>query len=385
MFRWVPWMIVALIPFWMVDSRSPAPETGGPTDRINLGRKLFFAKELSEQGTTSCATCHRPEDSFTDGKADSVGQMGIGIGRNSPTLFGLVAISKFRDPGQTRYARPGREGRVLTLEERCLEPMKNELEMGARVEVLVKRLRASADWTREFERAFGGAPTAARLGEALAAYVRILEAPAESPYARYLAREQGALREDELRGLQIFEGKGQCNTCHSGPALSDGLMHVVDPPGGQRIRDRERLAEERKIELLRREIAARDPGELARSTPLELLKKTKEHAVELPGGGGYDASQLEVQTTTLWDVSRTAPYFRDGSVPDLRRAVEQHLQEMAEVARRPKEVAATLSALGKAGKRSAPSLRGRIASEIIELSPGEIDDLWAFLRALSVR
>lgn len=47
----------------------PVPETNPQTpEKIDLGKKLFFDRRLSGDGTMSCATCHMPELAFTDGQ-----------------------------------------------------------------------------------------------------------------------------------------------------------------------------------------------------------------------------------------------------------------------------------------------------------------------------
>lgn len=106
--------------------RAPAQDA----DRLReLGEELFASTALSSGRATSCTTCHDPKKAFADGRIEAEGEMKIGIGRNSPTLYGLGAITKFRDPRQAQDAKPGRTPRVLTLEERCLAPLENELEM----------------------------------------------------------------------------------------------------------------------------------------------------------------------------------------------------------------------------------------------------------------
>lgn len=353
--------------------------------QIELGRFLFESPSLSAGGKVSCATCHDPDRSFMDGRADSVGSGNIGIGRNSPTLIAIGHVTWFRDPDQARTARPGRRPKVLTLEQRCLAPIANELEMGGSIDRVVSKLQKHSGVKARFDRAFGGSGgvTRKRLGSVLASFVRTLEAP-ESPYRRYLAGEQAALTKTELGGLKIYQGKG-CGDCHSGPGLSDGSMHVVDPPGGFRIKSRERAAGERHVELLRREYAKKSQTEIEKIDVRAIALEAQRMAPRLPGGGGYDASQLAVQTTTLWDVARTGPYFRDGSVPKLRDAVALHVREMNLVHEDRDAVRDTLTKNRRNGKQAPSKLRARPRPPPGRLSVAEIDDLVAFLRTLSPR
>ena len=45
------------------------PENAVTPAKVALGRRLYFDKRLSRDGTVSCATCHDPEKGFADGKA----------------------------------------------------------------------------------------------------------------------------------------------------------------------------------------------------------------------------------------------------------------------------------------------------------------------------
>jgi cytochrome c peroxidase len=364
-----------------------------------LGEALFSNKGLSSGRTVSCATCHDPAKAFTDAKADSEGEARIGIGRNSPTFWGIASIPRFRDPRQAQDAKPGRTPKVLTLEERCIAPLENELEMGSRAEDAVAALRKDAAVTRAFDEAFGGheGVSKARIGKALATYVRTLTAPAggqsgaRAAYADLLSGNGAALSDEQQRGLAVFKQRG-CAECHSGPALSDGLMHVVDPPWGQRMHDRRRAASERHIELLRREYAAKKTVQEVAAMSLEAIaKEAKLRANTLPGGGGYDAEQIEVQTATLWDVRRTAPYFRDGSVKSLEDAVRAHMNEMRAVADNDARIKKELASVDRAGKRSPTALRATpkyaamAAAGRAGLSPEDFQDLLGFLDSLSPR
>ena len=45
-------------------------------EKVELGRYLFYDKRLSVNGTQACASCHKQELAFTDGKAVGVGATG---------------------------------------------------------------------------------------------------------------------------------------------------------------------------------------------------------------------------------------------------------------------------------------------------------------------
>jgi cytochrome c peroxidase len=392
--RKAPRVTAGLIAAGILSAVIPAQ---APDKVAAFGEFLFSNKALSTGRTTSCATCHDPAKSFIDARPEARGELQVDTGRNTPTLFGMTSIAKFRDPRQAQDAKPGRAPKVLTLEDRCLEPMESELEMGGGTDAIVAALRKEPDVSKRFDDAFGesGGVTKPRLAKALAAFVRTLDGPQAAyktaPYARHLAGESGALSAQELRGLEVFRKRG-CAECHSGPGLSDGLMHVVDPPDGQRMRDRQRTASARHIELLRREYAKKKTvAEIEAMSAEAIAKEAKLRANSLPGGGGYDADQIEVQTTTLWDVKRTPPYFRDGSIKSLEDAVRTHIREMRVVAEDEAKLKKDLAALDKVGKRSPVALRANPKNAAIaaagraDLSPEEFQDLLAFLDSLSPR
>jgi cytochrome c peroxidase len=73
----------------------PVPEQNLQTpEKIELGKKLFFDRRLSGDGTMSCATCHDPEKAFTDGLALSLSYPTTRNWRNAPTLIN-VAFQKY--------------------------------------------------------------------------------------------------------------------------------------------------------------------------------------------------------------------------------------------------------------------------------------------------
>ena len=70
-------------------SRDPSNRVSGKREAIELGEKLFFEPRLSTNGSVSCASCHVPEKSFTDGR-----KLGMGmaeVDRNTPSLLNMRA------------------------------------------------------------------------------------------------------------------------------------------------------------------------------------------------------------------------------------------------------------------------------------------------------
>src|SRR3984885_13090662 len=58
--------------------------------KVELGRYLFYDKRLSVNGKQSCATCHRQELAFTDGRARAQGTTGQIHPRSSMSLVNVA-------------------------------------------------------------------------------------------------------------------------------------------------------------------------------------------------------------------------------------------------------------------------------------------------------
>jgi cytochrome c peroxidase len=175
--------------------------------KIALGRKLFFDRRLSPNGTMSCAMCHIPEQGFTaHALATSVGIEGRSVRRNAPTVLNVAF--------QQRLFHDGRE---TTLENQVWGPLLASNEMGnPSIGYVIETIRAHGDYRGLFEAAFDGKGVSAeRIGQALAAYERTLLA-ADSRFDRWrYGGESGALGDAGKRGFAVFTGKARCVTCHT--------------------------------------------------------------------------------------------------------------------------------------------------------------------------
>jgi cytochrome c peroxidase len=194
----------------------PVPADNPQTDaKIRLGAQLYFDGRLSADGTISCATCHAPETGWANHGATDTGIGGQVGGRNSGTIIDAAYMRfQFWD------------GRAGSLEEQALGPIHNPIEMGETLENVVNKLNAIPGYRAQFQQVFGTDVTTDGIGKAIAAFERtIISGP--SPYDEYLAGNKKAMSAAAVRGLAIFNGKGHCTPCHSGPMFSDQWFHNI--------------------------------------------------------------------------------------------------------------------------------------------------------------
>lgn len=258
-------------PLLGLDAYLPVPEDNPLTaEKVALGKRLFNDPLLSRDESLSCATCHDPENAFTDNRPTAVGVFERKGTRRVPKLVN-------RGYGKSFFW----DGRIPTLEEQVVQPILNELEMDMTIEESVERLRREDEYTAAFQNAFGREANGEDLARALASYVRTIVS-GNSRYDQYIAGDRSALSEIERRGLEVFRGKGDCTLCHLGPNLTDEQFHNT----GISWKDGEFSDEGRS-------------------------KVT---------GNEHDRGAFK--TPTLREVARTAPYMHDGSLATLEDVVE---------------------------------------------------------------
>jgi cytochrome c peroxidase len=180
---------------------------------VELGRRLFFDTDLSADFTVSCATCHRPENGFSNDLPKSVGVFGRRGTRNIPAILN-------RGYGKAFFW----DGRIESLEEQVLQPIIAFDEMDMTIEELLPRLQSDPFYSTHFLEVFSRSVNKEDLGRALASYVRTIRA-GSSAFDRFTRGDADALTEMEKEGLALFQGKARCDRCHVGSNLSDEGFH----------------------------------------------------------------------------------------------------------------------------------------------------------------
>jgi cytochrome c peroxidase len=200
---------------------------------VELGRFLFYEKRLSGDNTMSCATCHMPQNGFSDANQFSVGIDGIAGTRQSMALVNLGWENFFFW-----------DGRSSSLEEQILEPVPNPIEMHQSWKDAVSKLNADVKYRNRFFRAFNEEGIdSVKVSKAIAQFLRTLVS-GESKYDVMYKYENsmtlnsneqailGTIDPEEWAGYDLFKSLNgaDCFHCHNGPLMqvkkfsNNGLM-----------------------------------------------------------------------------------------------------------------------------------------------------------------
>ncbi len=381
-------------------------------EQAAIGHQLFYDPILSGNQNISCAHCHHPDLGTSDGLSLGIGEGGQGLGpdrtpgvgadrirkripRNSPGLWNLgakdihtvfhdgrLSISDvygngFNSPAQEWLP----EGLNSLLAAQALFPLTSQFEMAGNVAenevtgavndridkgwpILAKRVRTDPRYGPAMVAAFDEVETTeditiTQVVNALAAFMALEWRSTDSPFDQYLAGNQTALSPTQKRGMELFYGKAQCSTCHSGPLMSDQEFHALALPpfGPGRTRQWDPYV--------------RDVGRMGESDRLE------------------DAYRF--RTPMLRNVALTAPYGHNGAFPDLESIIRHHLNPAQSFAGWSPDQAKLpdvpwLEKVDFIVWQDTPELarqKARIDITPVSLSEAEIDELVAFLGALT--
>ena len=246
-------------------------------EKVRLGRWLFFEKRLSADASISCASCHRPENAFSEPTPHSKGVGGHEGNRKAPT---------FVNGAWPLFPVFFWDGRAPSLIEQAKGPIANPIEMAMTHEKVSLAIAAVPGYRRAFASAFGDDHvTIDRIAEAIAAY-ESTRVSGNSAFDRFDAGDTKALSPEAARGRALFFGKAQCNQCHFGWNFTDSQFHNLG------------------IGWDKKKKAFADVGRAKIS--------------------GKKEDTGAFKTPTLREVSRHAPYMHDGSLATLRDVVQHY-------------------------------------------------------------
>ena len=286
-----PWPVPPGFPEPIVPEDNPLTPA-----KVELGRYLFYDERLSGNQTYSCASCHRQELAFTDGRARALGSTGESHPRSSMSLANVAYLGRFS------WANP----LLPDLEAQALVPMFGDqpVELGLKnlEAALVERLAAVPRYQQLFAAAFpdDDAPiTVANAVRAIASFERTLLS-GDSPFDRWQAGDDDAVSPAARRGYALFNSERlECFHCHQGFAFQDAVRFVGKPTVEARFHN------------------------------TGLYDVDGAGAYPPPNTGIHDmtgrASDMgRFRAPTLRNVAVTAPYMHDGSIATLDEVLDHY-------------------------------------------------------------
>jgi cytochrome c peroxidase len=322
--------------------KSETPQNEFET-KEDLGRSLFFDKNISFLRKTSCATCHDPEKAFVDARfqdenadqnvfvhgALSVGDDGFSLGgRNSPTASYAKFSPDFHKQEDGTY-KGGQfwDGRAIDLKGQAIGPPLDGAEMQMPdIASVIERIQENEKYVNSFEALYGGDifvdvnKTYHAMGEAIAKFEKTEEfAPFDSKYDRSKLPKDDPnyyemTMEEDLGYSLFFGGLGtenantSCATCHlinenvesENELFTNFEYHNIGTP--------------RNIEAMNRRFEQGFQTEYFKFLGLAgTVKNSDENWEEHLG---------KVKVPTLRNVAVTAPYMSNGVFKSLRTVLE---------------------------------------------------------------
>jgi len=250
-------------------------------DKIALGHQLFFDARLSVDGSRSCYSCHQNEHGNGGETPLAIGAKETPLTRHSPVIWNTAFFEAF-------YW----DGRAGSLEAQATGAWGGG-NMGVGAENLASKTAELAKiegYATQFKKVFPDeGMTPDTVAKAISAYERTLICK-DTAYDRFAKGDEGALNEQQKEGWALFMGKGQCSVCHAPPLFSSAM----GVPGG-----------------LYYNVGIGTAGKAENEVDVGRFKISEQ-----------DADWAAFKVPSLRNVSKSAPYFHDGSVATLAEAVK---------------------------------------------------------------
>ncbi|MDA7803987.1 cytochrome-c peroxidase [Crocinitomix sp.] len=255
-------------------------------EKVQLGKMLFYDRDLSRDGTVNCAKCHIQVDGFSDQHQFSEGVDGLLGKRQAMAIFNLA----WHENGFFW------DGRSDLLRHQSLLPIQDPLEMDETLENVITKLKLKANYKDQFIRAFGSEEISSeKISKALEAFMFTIVSD-DSKYDRYLAGTV-ALTTSEDRGRELFFGEfnpffpetsgADCAHCHSGNNFENDLYMNNGLDGDADFED-----------IGREEVT------------------------------GNAADRAKFKVTSLRNIAVTGPYMHDGRFNTLEEVVAHYNNEL---------------------------------------------------------
>lgn len=325
--------------------RDPSNRFADEPKAAILGKKLFFDPRFSAQGNISCASCHQPKLSFTDGKALSKGTGKTK--RNSPTLVGIAYSPWFFW-----------DGRADSQWAQALGPLENGVEHGGNRTQYAHVIANNTEYLSLYQAIFGPFPDISdsarfphtagpvsdpvannnwkqmagadkktitrifvNMGKSLAAFERTI-LPVWSRFDYYVKaildgdaeKSKALLNNKEIAGLRLFIGKATCVICHTGPLFTNhDFKNIAVPLVKQIGKDQGRFD---GVQIVMKSefncLSEYSDAKIDDCKELRFIKFT------------VDDTLAAFKIPSLRNVARTAPYMHSGQFKTLKEVLKHY-------------------------------------------------------------
>lgn len=255
-----------------------------------LGKILFNDPILSNNNKRACASCHKPEFAFADGKAKTINidQNGL-LKRNSPGLLNaLYAKDFFHDL------------RAESLQGQVDHVVNNPEEFASNFKEIALKLNESSAYKDLFNSLFKHHKTPISkhtITQAIASYVGTLKS-FNSPFDLYVRKESDDFNKEAKAGYNLFMGKAACATCHFAPTFAGLLPPFYDDTESEILGVWEKF--DTIYPNLDTDFGRGDNGKIRSELPI------------------YDRS---FKTVTLRNIGETGPYMHHGNFKTLQEVL----------------------------------------------------------------
>ncbi len=375
---------------------------------VELGRNLFFEKEIAGTRNISCATCHNTLLGSADAQSQSRGQGAIGLGphrrqdgdnffqflpRNTLSLWnrgvedwtvmfwdgrlagspaeGYISPAGDDTPQSFTSALAAFSIIPVTPDEEMrgfpgqLDALGQPNEMSELTNadfaeiwpLVVARVTNNEGYDDLLAAAFPNIPESeldiTHIAEAIGAFMIDVFTALDSPFDRYLAGDNNALSDSAKRGGILFYGRANCASCHAGGLQTDLDFHNIAAP---------------QVGTGRGDAAPLDLGRGAIT--------------------GIEADNFKFRTPSLRNIELEGPYMHNGAFAKLEDAVRHHLDPKESLATyQDTQVEPELVGMFQNDPGTINALLSTVSPELRTfgrpLNDGEFTDLMAFLSALT--
>ncbi len=322
----------------------PIPADNPQSDaKVELGKMLFWDPRLGGDASTACVTCHEPDQGWGFGDSLSRGYPGTVHWRNSQTIVNSAYLGKLFWAGS-----------ASSLEKQAPSAAKGAVAGNGENDVMETRLAFIPEYRKRFKDVFGTPwPVIGDAWAAIAAFERTM-IHKDTPVDRYLGGDKSALSDQQVAGMELFNGKAGCIQCHSGALATNQKYYNLGVPPAERW-DEDGMAQV----TFRYE-------QYAKGVTQKMYRKIKDDA-----GLYYRTKQKadmgKFRTAPLRYTKYTAPYMHNGAFWDLTEVVQFYNAGGGE----------NEFTDGTMGNNKSPLIKP------LGLSDKEVEDLVAFLEGFS--